>query len=318
MSIMPLLERAEFVKLRYRVRLLEEIDLDLATLLRLRRNFRAAGQYMLASGPTTGTGINRFSALFSPPIAEDPSARQRFQRSGAAFVLQPDPQSCRHYSRGELLTFPVVLWGGQQERIVDLARVFQALGQRGLRYDAGRFELIEIAGQDSSGSYANLWRQGEALEQVQSPLRDADWWLSTLPAGVQSVALHFVTPARLLKNQRPLFQADFVTLFPFILRRVTSMLYAHCRIEPVDDAGALLELAREVTVAENQLQWQDWRQLGPDAAHQHPLGGIMGSVQLHGAAVEDLFALLELGTLMTLGKNAAYGAGQYRLELSGR
>jgi len=127
------LERAEFVKLRYRVRLLEAVDVDLATLLRLRRNFRAAGSYTFyhANGGADDS-VHPFSALFSPPVAEDPVARQRYQQSGAAFVLQPDPLSCRRYERDELLTFPVVLWGGRQEQIAQLARVFQALGKNGL------------------------------------------------------------------------------------------------------------------------------------------------------------------------------------------
>ncbi|WP_321531012.1 CRISPR system precrRNA processing endoribonuclease RAMP protein Cas6 [uncultured Desulfuromonas sp.] len=312
------LERAEFVKLRYRVRLLEPLDVDLATLLRLRRNLRAAGSYVFyhADG-RTNAGVHPFSQLFSPPIADDPVARQRYQQSAAAFVLQPDPACCRHYQRDELLTFPVVLWGGRQEQIVQLAQVFQALGKNGLRHDAGRFELLEIAGQDSSGRYANLWRAGEDLAQVQSPLRDADWWLSTLPVAVNDLTLKFITPARLMQRNRPLFRADFSDLFPFILRRVTSMLYAHCHLELVDDPARMIELAQQVVVLENHLEWQDWRQLGPDPQMQQPLGGLMGTLRLQGATLVDLLPVLELGTLMNLGKNAAYGAGCYHLQVRG-
>nr|WP_320115492.1 CRISPR system precrRNA processing endoribonuclease RAMP protein Cas6 [uncultured Desulfuromonas sp.] len=310
------LERAEFVKLKYRVRLLEPLDVDLATLLRLRRNFRAAGSYVFyhADG-RADQSVHPFSQLFSPPIADDPLARQRYQQSGAAFVLQPDPTCCRHYERDELLTFPVVLWGGRQEQIGQLARVFQALGKNGLRHDAGRFELLEIAGQDSSGRYANLWRAGETLDRVQSPLRDADWWLSTLPVAVDSLMLKFITPARLMQHNRPLFRANFSDLLPFILRRVTSMLYAHCHFELVDDPARVLELAEQVNMLENHLEWQDWRQLGPDPQTQQPLGGLMGTVRLQGTALVDLLPVLELGTLMNLGKNAAYGAGCYQLQL---
>ena len=310
------LERAEFVKLRYRVRLLDPVDVDLPMLLRLRRSFRAAGSYVFyhvdGGGDET---VHPFSRLFSPPVAEDPVARQRYQQSSAAFVLQPDPSCCRRYQRDELLTFPVVLWGGRQDQISQLAQIFQALGKSGLCADGGRFELLEIAGQDSAGRYANLWHSGEDLDRVQSPLRDADWWLSTLPVAVDRLRLNFVTPARLIQHGRPLFRADFINLFPFILRRVTSMLYAHCHFELIDDPMPWLESAKQVVVVENSLEWQDWRQLGPDSHRRQPLGGVMGSLLLSGPTLVDLLPVLELGTLMNLGKNAAYGAGQYQLEL---
>ena len=87
------------------------------------------------------------------------------------------------------------------------------------------------------------------------------------------------------------------------------MLYAHCHFELVDDPARVLELAEQVDMLENHLEWQDWRQLGSDPQTQQPLGGLMGTVRLQGTALVDLLPVLELGTLMNLGKNAAYGAG---------
>ena len=98
------------------------------------RNFRAAGSYVFyhADG-RADQSVHPFSQLFSPPIADDPLARQRYQQSGAAFVLQPDPTCCRHYERDEVADFSGGAVGpDRQEQIGQLARVFQALGKNGL------------------------------------------------------------------------------------------------------------------------------------------------------------------------------------------
>jgi hypothetical protein len=42
------------------------------------------------------------------------------------------------------------------------------------------------------------------------------------------------------------------------------------------------------------------------------LGGICGQLRLKGQLPDDLIDLLRLGSLMNIGKGAAYGAGSYR------
>ena len=62
------------------------------------------------------------------------------------------------------------------------------------------------------------------LGEIAPPVNDLRWWLETF-AEVDSIVLEFVTPARLLSHGRPLFRIDFARLFPYILRRVSSVFY---------------------------------------------------------------------------------------------
>lgn len=307
---------AEFFKVQFELQFSEAVVVDLATVLRLRRPLRSAGQYALVAGtssPGGGFGLpNRFGALFSPPPALDPVARRQFQKGSAAFVLQHDLDQLRPFQRGETFQLAVVLWGGNTQRLCDLAQVIQALGQSGLRADGGRFTLTAIHGEDSSGYRQRLWRSGEPLSGLMAAVRDADWWLKSFGVDSETVQLRFKTPARLMVNQRPLFHGDFKTIFPFILRRVSSMLYTHCHLDPGVDSSALLEYSRRVEESQNVLRWQDWRAL--DADHgQQPLGGLCGSLDLCGSALVELLPWLCLGSLMNIGKNASYGAGCYEL-----
>lgn len=303
-------KRAEFVKLQFRLRFNEFIEVDLATLLRLRRSLRAAASYCFVGDGHSDQ--NRFGRLFSPDLSHDPFARRQFQKSGPAFVLQFDDKQQGIYQRGDLMTLNVIVWGGNIESVKDFAQVVEVLGKTGLRHDAGRFEVAEIYAEDSACQLQKIWTYGESFNAFIAPVRDGDWWLSSCTLECDHIQLQFLTPARLIVKQRPLFHPTFKLIFPFILRRVTSLLYTHCNCDLEVDSHALFVTAASIETQKNKLNWNDWRELKGVDSH-HPLGGIEGSIDLYGSSLVDLIPYLYLGSLMNLGKNAAYGAGRYRM-----
>jgi hypothetical protein len=120
------------------------------------------------------------------------------------------------------------------------------------------------------------------------------------------------TPARLLSVNRPLFRPTFQRLLPFILRRVTSLLYTCGDFELVD-AEQLLKGAAPVQERENTLAWKDWRTLDGEE-EKVEIGGIKGSVVLSGEGLLDILWLLNIGSLCNVGKGASYGAGHFLLS----
>lgn len=303
-------KRAEFVRLQFRLRFTELIAVDLSTLLRLRRSLRAAANYCFMGDNQSER--NRFGRLFSPDLSHDPVAQRQFQKSSPAFVFHFDHGQIATYQRGDLMTLSVIVWGGNLEVIKDLTQVIQALGKAGLRHDAGRFEVVEIYAEDSACQPQKIWSFGESFNALMVPVRDGDWWLNSCALECDHIQLKFLTPSRLIVKQRPMFNPTFKLIFPFILRRVTSMLYAHCCLDLEVDSQALLAMAESVETQKSDLEWNDWREL-QGADHNLLLGGIEGSIDLYGSALVDLVPYLYLGSLMNLGKNAAYGAGNYRV-----
>ena len=123
------------------------------------------------------------------------------------------------------------------------------------------------------------------------------------------VTLEFITPLRLLAGGRLLRRPSFVQLFPFLLRRVTSLLYSHCDLEPGADPALLLQTARTCRATWRELHWCDWRETGG----QELVGGLLGRVELDGPELNSLLWVLLLATLAGAGKGATYGAGRSRL-----
>jgi hypothetical protein len=212
-----------------------------------------------------------------------------------------------------MFKFEVRLFGSIAMHASGLIETFAALGKTGFRLDAGKYILEHVKAGDASGKAITVWHQSGGAECHNIPRLDLGWWLQDQPQKCHGFKLKFATPARLLPRGKPMFSPTISTLLPFVHRRVTSMLYTHCGVE-LDPAE--LELNPGVNgwnCVKNNLFWHDWRNLYSGAGNPHPIGGVYGDVCVQGDIAPPVLSVLQLGSLMNLGKNAAYGAGSYSI-----
>lgn len=295
--------QVEFSLIHFHLEFQEPYRLTLEALLRLRRNLQSAARQIL--------GEEGYVALFESPLPADPFALRRIQRPGPPFAIIPDTKQEGDYDTGERFLLRATFWGKGIRFLSDFAKVLQGLGKLGLHRGEGLFELVAIDSEDSTGNHYPIWQEGKSLFDLSPTINDLRWWLQGFSESA-SVVLEFLTPARLMSKGRPLFRTDFRGLFPFILRRVGSMLYAHCGSEAIRDPGALLASAALTHELENRLRWQDWRTLvGPEQTQE--LGGVVGSIRLGGEGLPEVLPILRIGTLLNVGKGAAFGTGSFSL-----
>lgn len=275
------------------------------TLLRLRRNLRDAAQ---RSGLFSRQAFN---LLFEGAVSEDPYARRRYQRPGPPFVIHPPLGAPLPTEISASLELPILLLGRGIRLLNDFCLALQTLGTRGFHQGEGRFSLVRVEAQDLGGNRVQVWPVG-SRNLSPLPVSQAGWFLDSF-AESTAVKLTLQTPARVLSAGRPLFNPDFKSLFPFILRRVTAMAHAYADIDLVADPPFFLEAAAKVVELENQLLWQDWRLLEGEGRHQE-LGGVVGAITLAGDSLREILGLLRFGSLLNLGKGATYGAGHFSLS----
>lgn len=306
--LISFLAQAEFAHLRFECRMGENAEIDTSTILRLRRRLRGAVKEFLPSR------ADMLRYLFEPELPTDPQALRRYQKGAPAFVVMPESIRQGWYFPGETLSLDIRLLGNVARQVQDLIEVFVALGKAGLRLDAGKYTLERVYASDAAGSFTQVWENAGASELQNVPRLDLGWWLEDQPQTYRQMKLEFCTPARLLIKGRPMFGPDMEQLFPFVLRRVTSMLYTHCEVE-LDPVG--FETGHEIKrldCVENKLYWNDWRYLHVATGKSKPLGGVYGSLRVQGNMGCPLLSIFQIGSLLNLGKNAAYGAGSYSIE----
>lgn len=311
------LEKVDFVRIDFQLELTESFDLPSMALLQLRRELLLALKDMEPEqSAELVSGLNR---LLSPPLPSDPVIKCQVQKPSPPLVLTVDCRLAGLLDTGAQMTLSTLFVGDGIAQIDPFVILLRSLGERGLVKGQGRFRIHAIAAITADDSRIELAKDAAFLTPPVTPLA---WWLEQQALPSESLRLEIVTPMRLIKNGKPLFKACFSDLFPFILRRVSSLLVSHGQLEmelnqrSLFDHHQLLALADQVDVVENKLVWQDWRTLLRGEKARQDLGGLSGELLLAGAVLEDLSWLLQLGALFHVGKGAAYGAGQYRL-LSG-
>ena len=299
-----LLDDIDLARVEFHLEVLSSFDMRSELLLHLRRELAGAARSLQE------TGLQQF---LDPDFPEDPYARKLFQKPGPPFVIDAGKVEERRLEAGDTLILRVLFFGTAGEHVVRFARLLQVVGSRGLFKGEGRFELDMIMARDASGNRQLIWRGGLLPAVFVLPLVNLLWSIEALspdPAGVKMI---MQTPARLLTEGKPLFNPGFERIFPFVMRRVSSMLYAWGGIELIRDPGKILAAVQELSTDCSRLQWHDWRQLQGDTGDLD-LGGLLGEVVIDGLLPDAVWNLLRVGELLHIGKSAAYGAGHYRLE----
>lgn len=307
------LSQLEFVRGTFHLQLEEDVDLPCVALLQLRRELM--GVLKGDDERSRSLDIHGLKELLSPPLPYDQLLLHQVQKPPSALVLSPPLLPRQGYAQGQLVAIPFLLLGQNTSFLGDLGGLFSALGRRGLYNGQGLFELHSIDVEDSQQQSHPLWRNTDDGFELSPTISDLAWWLDSQPLVANSVRLQWKTPLRLVKKGKPLFKVDFERLFPFLLRRVTSMLSFYGGIDLSDSAAELCQAAKNLHCRESRLTWKDWRTLDGGQKGKN-LGGLLGDMVVEGEALEDFLWILQLGTLFNLGKGAAYGSGCYALTSS--
>lgn len=299
----PVLGAAEMAVVRFDLELLTSCTLQIENQLGLRRSLHQAASVL---------PVPRRIALFEPPLSSDPMALRRFQKPSPPFVIRSVQLLAGDHQEGDHLQLEVLFLGSGTLAIGDFIAVLQNFGTCGLVAGGGFFELLGAQEQGADGKWRSLWRAGHATAEFSPELVRLDQWLDRNLPGALPLQLELLTPARLLAGGRVLRRPRFDQLFPFMLRRVTSMLHAHCDIEPIDEPAMLLETSRQIDSEWLECRWIDWRELGGEGTAAS-VGGLVGRQRLDGPGLDELLWVVTLAAAFGIGKGAAYGAGGLRL-----
>jgi hypothetical protein len=280
-----------------------------ADFLEIGRILRSAGRQGLDSHDAFAN--QQWKALFQPALSDDPIARRKFQKPAPAFVVTIPIMQKRILQGGECLELEVLFLGTGIPLIHEFLRSLIQLGHLGLSAGEGRFAVTNVRSRGPDGSESLMWRQHEPLETLTCSVQPLTWLLQD-ESIINDVTIKFITPTRLLVDGKPLRKPLFTHIFPFMLRRVTSMLHAHSGVEVLDDPTCLLVKSRELNVVETRLKWHDWRSLSGQQGLV--VGGFIGEMTLEGQVLEEVYWVLAVASLFGLGKGATYGAGQFTIS----
>jgi hypothetical protein len=304
------LQQVEYTKLYFHLEIDTYFDLPPLGLLQLRRELMQALKSL-----SVDVDILLLKQLLQPELSVDPVVLRQVQKPSPALVISPDIFQSGLIEPKQQIILPVLFIGSGVRSVVPFITLLLQLEKQGLYHGSGTFRLVDIEAEDGSGTKLHIWSAGSSCYDLTPPLSNLAWWLERQPPLTEHVEFEVISPIRALQKQKPLFRAHFSSIFPHILRRVSSLAAAHGGVELIDNPEYFFDLVARVKSVGKPLVWQDWRTLKSQRGRQN-LGGLTGTLNLEGVVLEELWWLLHLGRLFNIGKGATYGAGQYRMNYS--
>lgn len=219
--------------------------------------------------------------------------------------LQPplDPRAV--YAPGDGLQFDLLLANPRPAWLAALERALPEIGRQGVGKTRGRFTLQSVT--------PVAWHHDAAPGPItlDDMLREP----RGVPCGPH-LMLQCLTPLRIKSDGGLLRQPPPA---PLLLRRLlarASMLAA-CPLHALPLASEALDQARQLQLADHQLQWDDLSRYSARQEAVLPLGGLTGWLGYQASSDAELTAArawLHVGEWLHIGGKTSFGLGLYRVS----
>ena len=251
-----------------------------------------------------------YAYIFETPPPVDTDRMKRYTAAPHPFVIYPLPLPNRDLSAGAELGIEFTVFGLANAQLPYMVYAFQTAGRRGIGKHQGQFELARIEQNCSSTEeWLPIWDTGGILEQRPA-------FIPELPECPATIAIELQTPMRIKREADLVGPQEFAfhDLFRSLLRRISNLTYFHGKQEFTADFAGLTEESRNVNLIGRDLRWQDWSRYSSRQQSTMQMGGLIGTMELHGTDIRPFWPLLWLGQWTHAGKGASMGLGRYRIH----
>lgn len=248
-----------------------------------------------------------YPAIFAlvPPAAH---SLQKFSQIPVPYIIEPPEWGASQLAEGELFSFHIVLVGRAMKELPLIILAWRRALARGVGPGDGTAELVRVLHCGHAQETAIYSPESGAIDPHPQEID-----VSPAGAAPERVSLQFSTPLRLQRNGNALapHKLDARTLLMALVRRTSLLSEFHSDRPLVSDFSFLLQACSAVH-DEKHLVWRDWTRYSSRQQQKMALGGVVGQWQLDGNLTPFL-PFLHLGQWLHVGKEAAFGLGQYTL-----
>lgn len=246
------------------------------------------------------------------------------------YILTPPLNAPALIPAGERFAFHLTLVGDAQRFLPYFVLAVPEMGRMGVGAGRGRFSLRRIVAERLDGGEEVLLEEGEtALRPNCSAQSHSDVLAraaALLPEGDprQVVELHmrFLTPMRLIWNERLVKTPDFAILFARLLERVDELAqqFAGAPRRDYEERIRLNQLALQVRTIEQDTRWVDVLSGSSRTGTQTWISGWVGSARFAASQEvwRELLPWLVWGEVTQVGKDTVKGNGVLRFSFLGK
>ena len=220
------------------------------------------------------------------------------------YVILPPLDKLEHYPKGHQFHLEITLIGEATQHYAIVQAAVEYLGLRmGLGGRKGKYKVISIdraiAGTHTEETSKHSVNSDEIIK-ARTPMLPTD-----------RITIHFPTRLR-LKHRNKLCRKppEFSIIFDRIAGRLKTLSNAYGEKDKQLDYKALTEQAKNITIHQQNLHWQDWHRYSGTSKESMNFGGLTGEITYQGN-VTAFLPWLVLGEWVHIGGKTSFGLGKY-------
>lgn len=247
--------------------------------------------------------------IFETPPPSDTSVMRKYRTAPHPFVIEPCEDTKTVFEPGEKLSFGLLLIGKAIDSLPYFIYTFEELGNLGIGKGRGRYILEEVflSGDNPEPVYSASDKKFKGPVQPERIPESIEWHEGLL-------TLSFLTPARIVYEERLTEKPEFHILIRSLLRRIAHLSYFHCGGDPSRfDFTGIIDRAMKISLKKENLQWYDWERYSARQDAWMKLGGFVGDITFEGDLGEFL-PYLKAGEFVHIGKGTSFGLGKYIMK----
>lgn len=245
--------------------------------------------------------------IFETPPPPTSEKMRRYTAAPHPFVIAVEAQAgAEHYTLG------LTLFGKGHQYLPYLIHALEKAGDHGIGKNRQVFRLNAVE-QRIPNPLSDDW---EIIYAPGQPLAAMPTRTPVVPPVPDSVRVDLETPLRLRRQEHLVTPKNFRfgDLFSALLRRFSMLTYFHTDAPLETDFASLTRKAETTAISEADLSWWEWTRYSTRQHTEMQMGGLLGSFQVDGTELDELWPYLWLGQWTHAGKAATMGLGRYRVN----
>jgi hypothetical protein len=227
------------------------------------------------------------------------------------YCIEPPEEEKNYWPAGATFEFSLLLFGQANEYLPYYIFAMEKMGQSGIGRCPDRsrcpFSLISVK---NNGLELYDPRQSSMINQPEPVVLDVKNMVAEQCSGLK---VNLLSPLRIQADKSFQLQLPFHILIRGILRRISSLFALYGDGEPDLDYKGLIQRAGVIGDDSSDLRWVDHLRYSNRQKKQMFMGGMTGNVPYKGDLAEFI-PLLELGSLLHIGKQTSFGLGRFECE----
>ncbi len=267
-----------------------------------------------------------FKKIFDSPPPANSQKLRNYSAVPHPYIIEPPLDQKNFYKKDEIIKFSLILIGQAISLFPYFAYSFGLAGKKGIgRQKKGKFIITKIIN-DKDGELLYYYKNDE-LKSIDDTYSIEDFIPENKSENF-SVSLRFITPTRIMFNEKLVSEPEFHMYVRNALRRISNLNFFHCvNLNDKDskkstsnndylpelelDFNHYIEKSMSVN-SKKSLKWYSLDRYSNRQKTHMKLSGFIGDLSFEKVPFEYLW-IIKLGELVHIGKNTTFGHGQYSI-----